>query len=352
MASLCGRTALCSIRASQDQQEVVLPVLKEKIAGPSAWRGVDLAGSDDWVYELSSVEVQVLEDAQGALEAKGLSFPQFRVEDFPLNPLEALLERLAAELEDGRGFMLLRGLPVDRLTEAQIRSIYFGIGLNLGIPVSQNAKGDLIGQVMNVGDLNNKQTRVYETNAYLPYHSDPSDVVGLLCLRKAREGGLSSLVSAASVYNRMLDVCPHHVGLFYRPMYYAHLGEELPTLTPLFSYHRGKFSCRYLRQYIELGHEVMGVSLSAVEKEAFDLFDAMADDDELRLDMMLEPGDLQFANNYAILHSRTAFEDHETQSERRKMLRLWLKMPNARALAPDFPGRNGIPPRSAAAVTD
>ena len=102
-----------------------------------------------------------------------------------------------------------------------------------------------------------------------------------------------------------------------------------------------------LRQYIELGHEVMGVSLSAVEREAFDHFDAIADDDELRLDMMLEPGDLQFANNYTILHSRTAFQDAEEEALRRKMLRLWLQMPNARTLAPDFPGRNGIPPRAA-----
>ena len=212
-------------------------------------------------------------------------------------------------------------------------------GVYLDIPAK------LIGQVMNVGDLKDPQTRVYETNAYLPYHCDPSDVVGLLCLRKARSGGVSSLVSVAALYNRMVEVCPHYLGLFYRPMYYAHLGEELPTLTPLFSYHAGKLSCRYLRQYIELAHDVMGTSLSKVENEAFDFFDAIAAEPELRLDMLLEPGDIQFANNYMILHSRTAFDDHEEQSRRRKMLRLWLKMPNARTLAPDFPGRNGIPAR-------
>jgi len=325
----------------------VVQILRDKIAGPVAWRGADLAGRCDWQHDLTATELQVLEDALGALRAKGLAFPHFDTADFPLSPIAGLLDKISTELEEGRGFIVLRGFPVDRFSEAEINSLYFGLGLNLGVPVSQNRNGDLIGRVANVGDPKDKQTRVYETNAHLPFHSDPSDVVGLLCLRKAREGGLSSLTSSASLYNRMLESCPEHIGLFYRPMPYAHLGEDHPTMTPLFSYHAGKLSCRYLRQYIELGHEVRGAPLSAVESQAFDRFDEIARDDELRLDMMLEPGDLQFANNYMILHSRTAFDDHQAAGERRKMLRLWLQMPNARTLAPEFPGRNGIPPSRA-----
>ncbi len=84
-------------------------------------------------------------------------------------------------------------------------------------------------------------------------------------------------------------------------------------------------------------------SLSCVEIEAFDLFDSIMHGEKLRIDMMLEPGDLQFANNYMVMHSRTEFEDFTEQEQRRKMLRLWLKMPNARNLAADFPGRNGFP---------
>ena len=196
---------------------------------------------------------------------------------------------------------------------------------------------------MNVGDPEKKETRVYETNAYLPYHTDPSDVVGLLCLRKAKTGGLSSLVSAASVYNEIVTHHPEFLALFYRPFYYAHLGKTRPGLSPLFSYHDGKLACRYLRQYIELGHDMMQLPLSRIETEALDLFDSLTHEKGRRLDMMLEPGDLQFANNYAVLHSRTGFEDHNDKERTRKMLRLWLKMPNARTLAPDFPGRNGFP---------
>ena len=214
----------------------------------------------------------------------------------------------------------------------------------------QNPKGDLLGKVQAVGDASDKNTRVYETNLYLPYHSDPSDVVGLMCVRKARQGGLSSLVSVAAIYNEILDKHRELLGLYYRPIHFAHLCEPQPSLSPIFSYHQGKLSCRYLRQYIELGADICKLPLSRVEIEALDVFDRVMADPALRLDMMLEPGDLQFANNYAVLHSRTEFEDHEDLALRRKMLRLWLKMPNARALAPEFPGRNGFPaPETAAA---
>jgi hypothetical protein len=318
-------------------------ILKDKISGAQAWKGCDLSSNDSWIHHLTETAIAALDSALAGIKKNGLQFPQFRKEDFPLPGLMDDLAQYCEDLETGKGFLLLRGLPVERYTDEEINIIYYGLGLNLGLPVRQNPKGDLIGLVMNIGDIREKHTRVYETNAYLPYHTDPSDVVGLLCLRKARSGGLSSLVSAAAVYNEILENNPEFLALFYRPMYYAHLGEDLPSLSPIFSFNEGKLSCRYLRQYIELGHEVMGLPLSRIETEALDLFDSITHDESMRLDMMLEPGDLQFANNYAILHSRTEFEDFDDTSCHRKMLRLWLKMPNARRLATDFPGRNGFP---------
>jgi alpha-ketoglutarate-dependent taurine dioxygenase len=161
-------------------------------------------------------------------------------------------------------------------------------------------------------------------------------------------GGVSSLVSVAAIYNEILARHPQYLALYYRPWYFAHLCEDQPSLSPIFSHH-DKISCRYLRQYTELGHEIRGLPLSRVEVEALDLFDAVMQDPALRLDMLLEPGDLQFANNYAVLHSRTEFQDASDPAVRRRMLRLWLKMPRARALAPEFPGRNGFPAPSKAA---
>lgn len=318
-------------------------ILTHSITGPAAWTGAGLADDRSWIHRLTAAEIGDLDRALAGVKAAGKAFPDIAKADFPLPGWAGLLARLADDLEDGRGFMVFRGLPVERYTPDEIATVYYGIGLNLGLPVRQNPRGDLLGTVMNVGDPADPATRVYETNAYLPYHTDPSDVVGLLCLRKAKAGGISSLVSVAAVYNRLLADCPEYLGLFYRPWYYAHLGEDLPSLSPLFSWHVGKLAHRYLRQYIELGAEVMGRPLSTVEVEALDRFDAIAADPALRLDMLLEPGDLQWANNYTILHSRTGFEDHPEPDRRRKKLRLWLKMANARALAPDFPGRNGFP---------
>jgi len=318
-------------------------ILKESVTSAAAWKGSELSGDESWMHYLSTSDIAEIDTALASIKSRGLEFPRFGAEDFSLPAMRTRLQSFASDLEHGCGFLLLRGLPVDRYSEDDIRIIYYGLGLIMGIPVGQNPQGDLLGQVMNVGDLNNKATRVYETNAYLPYHTDPSDVVGLLCLRKAKTGGLSSLVSSAAVYNKLLADHSEFLALFYRPMYYAHLGKNEPGLSPIFSYNAGKLSCRYLRQYIELGHEMMGLPLSRIEIEALDLFDSIIHDDTLRLDMMLEPGDLQFANNYAVMHSRTEFEDHSDQALHRKMLRLWLKMPNARQLAPDFPGRNGFP---------
>ena len=319
-------------------------VLTQRVTGPAAWRGSDIAGETSWLHRLSADALAQIDAALEAARSRGLTLECMTREDFPVDgQLARDLARWADELENGRGFKLVRGLPAERYTEDELALIYFGLGLHLGVPVRQNPRGDLLGAVAAVGDRNDRNTRVYETNAYLPYHSDPSDVVGLLCVRKARAGGLSSLVSVAAVYNEILENHRQYLGLYYRLWYFAHLCEDLPSLSPIFSFNAGKLSCRYLRQYIELGHEIRGLPLSRVEIEALDVFDAIIHDARIRLDMMLEPGDMQFANNYAVLHSRTEFEDHEEPALRRRLLRLWLKMPNARPLAPEFPGRNGFP---------
>ncbi len=299
-------------------------ILKQPVTGPAAWTGKAIQNDTTWIEHLQAADIQALDQALAALKAKGLAFPNFRQEDFPIGP--ALVTRLAAlseELENGRGFSLWRGLPVHRYSEEELKAVYYGIGLHLGMPVCQNPRGDLLGEVAAVGDPKDIRTRVYQTNLYLPYHSDPSDVVGLLCVRKAKHGGVSSLVSVARIYNEILEKHPEYLGLFYRMFYFEHLCEPEPSLSPIFSYHKGKLSCRYLRQYLELGCDIKGVPLSKVEMEALDCFDRTMHSPEIRVDMLMEPGDLQFANNYAVLHSRTEFEDHDDVAVRRRMLRLW-----------------------------
>ena len=311
-----------------------------QITGKNVWKGADFEKDDSWIHQLTRDEIEAMDNMLANLQARGAIFPNITKEDFDISAISNSLDAIVDELQNGRGFALLRGLPLGHYSDDQINTIYYAIGLYVGQPVSQNPKGDLLGQVMNVGDSSKKDTRVYETNLYLPYHTDPSDVVALLCVRKAKLGGMSSLVSAAAIYNEIISRQPELLSIFYSPFYYAHLGED--KMSPIFSFHDGKLSCRYLRQYIELGFEEMGIPLSRIEQEALDLFDDIMMAPDMRVDMMLEPGDIQFANNYTVLHSRTAFEDHGEQDQRRKKLRLWLRMESARKLAPDFPGRNGF----------
>ncbi len=317
-------------------------IRKERITSPAAWTRSSFDGDDSWIFHLSDSDCEEIDAAVKNLAALGKGYPYFSRDDFPLKGLAQVVLRISDDLENGRGFCLLRGFETGHYSDAEIASIYYGIGLHLGTPVGQNPQRDLLGTVMNTGDISDKNTRVFQTNLYLPYHTDPSDAVCLLCLQKAREGGLSSLVSAASVYNTILQEYPEYLGVFYRAFHYAHLREDGVGQSPVFSYYDGKLSCRYLRQYIELGHEQREQPLSAVEREALDIFDRVSQAEHMRVDMMLEPGDMQFANNYAVLHSRSAFADSGHPEQRRKLLRLWLKMPNARKLAPDFPGRNGF----------
>lgn len=324
-------------------------ILTDPITSPVAWKGADLAKDDTWIFRLSDESLAGVTEALSVARARGVVVPAMTQADFPVSG--ALARDIAffnEELENGRGFLLIRGLDRLGLGEDDLQTIYYGIGLHMGTPVSQNPKGDMLGKVTSVGDPKQMNTRVYETNAYLPYHSDLSDVVGLLSIRKAKAGGLSSLVSSATVYNEILTRHPEYVGLLYRPVYFNHLGEELPSLSPIFSFHDGKLACRYLRKYLEDGATIRGIKLSSVEIEMLDLIDSIIHDPAIRMDMMLEPGDIQFANNYTVMHSRTSFEDFDDPALKRRLLRLWLKMPNARVLAPEFPGRNGIPARIAA----
>jgi alpha-ketoglutarate-dependent taurine dioxygenase len=192
--------------------------------------------------------------------------------------------------------------------------------------------------------------RGYETNAYLPYHTDAGDMVGLLCLRRGLAGGLSSIVSSVTVHNEILAGHPEYLGLLYNGFYYirreAALTErgvsERPI--PVFGHAGGMVSCRYIRNQINAGAVKRGVPLTPIETAALDLLDEQTRRADLRLDMDLQPGDIQLINNYTILHSRTGFVDGALPHQKRHMLRLWLKFPRPWPLSAEFPAHMGYRP--------
>ena len=302
------------------------------VTGTQAWYGPDLAQRpQEWTYVLSRAERDELLAAIDRVETQGTDVVDIRAQDFPLPTLGAVLARMRRELLHGRGFVLLRGFPVEGLTPRRRGIGFFGIGAYLGHAVSQNAKGHALGHVADLGfDYAQPTARGYQTNVRLPYHTDAADLVGLLCVRDAKSGGLSSLVSSVSVYNEMVKRCPDLVRVLMGPVYRDRRGEIPPGkgpwyVLPVFNPHEGRMITSYVRSAIRKAQRFEEVPRISAELEtAMNALDALAESPELHLDMTLEPGDIQFVCNHFLLHSRTSYEDHPEPANRRHLLRLWL----------------------------
>lgn len=321
------------------------------ITGPKAWRGEDLAQDPSWIVTLSDPEVADIDRALATAKATGRSLADIGPEHFPLTAMRARLERILTEVYEGRGFVVVRGLPVHRYADDDVGLIFWGLGRYLGSPLFQNPQGDLLGHVYDHGrTYGNIDVRGYETNAYLPYHTDAGDLVGLLCLRRALEGGLSSITSSVTVHNEILRFHPEYLGLLYNGFYYIRREAALTDKgvserpIPVFGCRDGVVSCRYIRNQINAGAVKRGVPLTRIEQAALDHLDETTRRADLRLDMDLQPGDIQFINNYTVLHSRTEFVNGPEPHQHRHMLRLWLKFPRRWPLAPDFPDHQGYRP--------
>src|SRR5215468_9556166 len=321
------------------------------IESAKAWRGESLAGDPSWVMRLDSAEIAELDRALGAARATGRPLAEIEREHFPLSTLPGRLSRVFDEIYDDRGFVVVRGLPVARYSAEDVGLIFWGLGRYLGAPLYQNPQGDLLGHVYDHGrTYGNIDVRGYETSAYLPYHTDAGDVVGLLCLRRALEGGLSSIVSSVMVHNEILAQHPEYLGLLYNGFYYIRREAALTERAvsdrpiPVFGNQGDVVSCRYIRNQINAGAVKRGVPLTSLEKAALDFLDEQTRRPDLRLDMDLAAGDIQLVNNYTVLHSRTEFVDGPEPHQQRHMLRLWLKFPRPWPLSPEFPAHMGYKP--------
>lgn len=268
--------------------------------------------------------------------------------DFPLRALSSKLAQLRETLVHGIGFHLLRGLPVGQYDMATSAAIFCGIGAHLGVARSQNAKGHLLGHVTDVGaDLSDPKTRIYQTTKRQTFHTDSTDVVGLLCLREAMEGGDSLLVSTLTLYNEMRARHPDLAPLLFQPLATDRRGEVPDGMDPWFeipvlNWHQGKLTGLYQRTYIDSAERLTDAPrLSDQHREALDAWDALTNDADLHLKMRLQPGDMQFVYNHHLLHDRTGFSDWPDPDQRRHLLRLWLAIPGDRALPPVFTQRYG-----------
>ena len=306
---------------------------------PSAWKASDLGSRQDFAEPLTERHIRCLEDALTAVRQRGIPVEGITRDDFPLDPILDSVQRWEHEIQQGRGLLLLTGLPVDRFSKEDYGIMYYGLGTHFGVAQSQSLMGDRLGHVINIGGKDTRE-RAYRNSVELAMHTDASDIVGMLCLTKAWKGGMSGYCSGPAVYNRVLEKQPELLDVLFRGYRYHLFGEEAPGespvtpyAVPVFSECEGYLSVSYLRSYIELAYQELGIEKTEFEARALDVFDRIAHSPEFRLDFMMEPGDICLFNNYTVLHTRTEFFDHAKPERRRHLLRLWLRAWNPRPLS-------------------
>lgn len=299
---------------------------------PQSWFGKDLKKTPEkWIYCLNEDEIEELNREIKFIATSDIDLLSMNVVDsnFPL--LSKKMREVKNEVLHGTGIFLIRGVPVDEHDMRKNAAAFLILGKFLGLPVSQNGKGHVLGHVANLGfDYADAAVRGYQTSSRLPYHTDSSDVVGLFCIRPSKKGGLSSVVSSTTVWNELQKKHPQHAKELQTEFYRTRWGEipenEKPySSSPIFISQVERVYANYVRSGISKAQLIEEIPrLTKPQIEAMDALDSIASDPENFLDMELQQGDVQLLCNWSTFHSRTAYEDYEALDQRRHLLRLWL----------------------------
>jgi hypothetical protein len=309
---------------------------------PACWAGVEMAATDAWLHHLTAAEIADLDATVTALDASGVDIKDIGPGDFALAVLGPVLDGMKRDILWGRGFAMLRGVPVERYSRRQAAIAFWVVGLHVGVPVSQNAKGHVLGHVKDLGgaSLSNPINRGYQTSERLPFHTDQCDVVGLLCLRISDNGGESLLTSSVAIHNEMLKRRPDLVAALSETIA-VDRRNEIPEgkdpwyWMPVFNYWQGYLSTYWVVSYIRSAQRFDELARhSPALVEALAMFEALAR--ELSFSMRMQPGDVQLLHNHVLVHSRTEYKDRPGFDNRRHLLRLWLATPDGRPLPPVF----------------
>ena len=292
------------------------------IAHEGGWFASELSPSD-WRVPLTD---DVLAEIEVAARRDVRSTPRREL----WSPALAELARtVRLRLGGPLGFVVLTGFPVESRPPHWIETAYLALGAHLGRAVSQSRRGDFIGYVQDRGaDIGAHDQRGYESSAELPFHADRSDLIGLLCVRRAGSGGVSRLASAVALHNTLLVEAPDLLGALYRPLPVDRRGEEFPgerpwAALPVFASVGGKLVTRYVRRFVAASQRWPDAPrLGPDELAAMDRLDEILERSGMALEMELQPGDVQLIDNFRLLHSRTAFADGSGGG--RLLLRLWL----------------------------
>jgi hypothetical protein len=316
-------------------------VLGTTIVDPAAWHPGEFAGNEHFAYRLSPDEIGEIFAAVDRVERSGKPLKDVTQCDFPLPRLSATMATFEDELMEGRGFVFVRGLPVESRTPLQNAVAFWGLGSYMGVPVPQNAQGHLLEHVCNMGgDINSPTGRGYNSPSALGFHTDTCELFSLICLRTSKSGGEHRLCSSVTVYNEMLrrrpDLAHELTFRFYRTRRgEVGPGEDPWMRQPVFSVQDGYFAARGASSTIKRAQKLSGVpKLTEAQAEAIALYQALAAEFALVVDF--QPGDITYVNNHVALHARSAYEDWPEPERRRHLMRLWLNTEGKRPLHPDI----------------
>lgn len=327
-------------------------IIREPLTGPAVWRGPELDPTD-YVYELSEAELTELDRLRGELVERGLGLGAIDPESVSIPAMAPAFADWMEKLENGPGFVLVRGLDLDGWSEREASLVYYALGRQLGAPVKQNDRGHLLGHVRDTGKdiFTDPSARGYQVRIALPFHTDTStDLLSLMCFRTAKEGGESALAPLQTVYNEVLARRPDLIDTYYRPFNFDCRDEEHPDGGPFYTRvlasvgPDGRFSLRHNSGYARTAARRFEEcdELTEEQDQLLSLVDELTADPSINVRFKLQQGDIVFLNNYAVAHSRAAFEDWEEEDRKRHLLRLWLVLYEGRELAADFDNRAGL----------
>jgi len=326
-------------------------IVRQPLTGPAAWKGPDL-NPVDYLYPLDESELAALDQLRSELVDRRVGLGAIDPDSAPIPAMADTIANWRSRIENGIGFVVIRGLDITGWSEREAGLVYYALGRQMGTPVKQNDRGHLLGHVRDTGKniRTDPSARGYQVKIALPFHTDTStDLLGLFCLRTAKEGGDSGLASLQAIYNEVLTRRPDLIDTYYEPFNFDCRDEEHPDGGPFYtrvlaSMVDGNLSLRHNSGYARSAARRFDdcAPLTAKQDELLTLVDQLAGDPDIHLRLRLEPGDIILVNNYAVAHSRTAFEDHDEQDRRRHLLRLWLVLHEGRTLAPDFDNRAGL----------
>lgn len=305
------------------------------VVSPADWRGPQLAERpQDWQVHLDTADCDELYDAVETLQEKDLAMDAVTAAEFPLPTLGSRIAQWRRKIMRGRGFVVLRGLPVAHWGEEVSALAYWGMGHHLGVPGAQNPENELLGHVRDYGEeADNPAVRRYRTTGNIAFHCDAADAVGLLCLRAAKSGGQSRIASSVAIFNEIMRRRPDLIPLLFEPFKLDRRGEQGAGDPPYVEippccFANGELRTFYHSDYFRsVTRHPEAPPLTTEERAILDLYDELAASPEFHLDMWLEPGDIQLLSNHTIIHARTAYEDHDAPPRKRHLLRLWLSLP-------------------------